>query len=725
MSRKSLIICLATLAAMLVALGVAIAFLYSGTGSSQRSRRVSLDDNFICFQAVPSDAALVAGFSHAGRAVSGTLSGTFLADSLSSWISDGSLESFRKCPMSVSLHYSGKLVPLYVIFTGKASDGAAATLADMTENCGFKTAGTGDFMVISESDNLVRSALRHIEQGLSVLDTPGFSDALECVEGRDALLISHLHLRKLMSAYTQKKLQRHSDFLERTADWSAFSLDGGYSLKGRPVYGSEADEFLTALEDCDPSVCEAADFLPSYTLFAASLSLKDFDEYSDGYQAFIDSRQKLQDFKAVQKSLGAKAGMMPEDLFQRLQLKELATAVFKVAGNREKVNLFNVESEDACLIFKGNEVSSMRGYVPSVHTWAYPGFAASVYGKLFDCADESCFTYIDGWIITGSRAAIEDYIERNSLDYTLNGYLADAGTKGLLSHHPSLATVYFSFSEDRDELQTCLKPEVLTYISPYMEDADCAPAVLTVGKDGDGLYYTLDMLSLQMKKTKAPSFERDTTVVVPVGPFGVMNSHTGKMNTFYQNAQNALCLRDENGKDQWGVPFGKPICGAVHSIDFYANGKLQYLFGAGSSVYLIDRLGRYVNGFPVDLGKEILIGPAAYDFTGARRYNIMVLHKDNTIQMYNLKGKMPQAWKGITAAETIKALPERLIIDNHDFWIVRTSIQTLIFPFYGGEPLTVYEGDLKIRPDSEVKIADGTSVQVSCYDGKIRTVKLL
>ena len=73
MSRKSLIICLATLAAMLVALGVAIAFLYSGTGSSQRSRRVSLDDKFICFQAVPSDAALVAGFSHAGGAVSGTL----------------------------------------------------------------------------------------------------------------------------------------------------------------------------------------------------------------------------------------------------------------------------------------------------------------------------------------------------------------------------------------------------------------------------------------------------------------------------------------------------------------------------------------------------------------------------------------------------------------------------------------------------------------------------
>ena len=258
-----------------------------------------------------------------------------------------------------------------------------------------------------------------------------------------------------------------------------------------------------------------------------------------------------------------------------------------------------------------------------------------------------------------------------------------------------------------------------------MKDADCAPAVLTVGKDSDGLYYTLDMLSLQMKKTKAPSFERDTTVVVPAGPFKVKNSHTGKMNTFYQNSQNALCLRDENGKDLWGVPFGKPICGTVHNVDYYANGKLQFLFGAGNSIYLIDRLGRYVNGFPLELGEEIVLGPDVYDFSGARKYNIMVLHKDNTIQMYNLKGKMPQAWKGITAAETIKSLPQRLTLSGKDFWVVRTSIQTLIFPFYGGESLTVYEGDLKIRPDSEVKIADGTSVQVSCYDGKIRTVKLL
>ena len=140
---------------------------------------------------------------------------------------------------------------------------------------------------------------------------------------------------------------------------------------------------------------------------------------------------------------------------------------------------------------------------------------------------------------------------------------------------------------------------------------------------------------------------------------------------------------------------------------------------------MIDRLGRYVTGFPLDLGKEIILGPDVYDFAGARKYNIMVLHKDNTIQMYNLKGQKPQAWKGIATGEKIKALPERLTIQGKDFWIVRTSLQTLIFPFYGGEPLTMFDGDGMIRPDSEVKPLDGTSVEVTCYDGKQKTIRII
>ena len=102
----------------------------------------------------------------------------------------------------------------------------------------------------------------------------------------------------------------------------------------------------------------------------------------------------------------------------------------------------------------------------------------------------------------------------------------------------------------------------------------------------------------------------------------------------------------------------------------------------------------------------------------------MVLHKDKTIEMYNLKGQKPSSWKGIKSEETIKSLPERLILGDKSCWVVRTSIRTMIYPFNGGEALTREEGDKMIRPDSKVRVIDDNTIEFECYDGKTRKVVL-
>ncbi len=243
-----------------------------------------------------------------------------------------------------------------------------------------------------------------------------------------------------------------------------------------------------------------------------------------------------------------------------------------------------------------------------------------------------------------------------------------------------------------------------------------------IGKSG--LKFRVQMPKLTMMREKAPEFERDTTVYIPQGPFRVKNSGTGKNNLFYQNSHSAICLKEEGGKDLWGIPFDGKLCGRAYNVDYYANGKLQIIFASGSKIYIIDRLSRYVRGFPLDLGKEILLGPDIYDFNGQRAYNIMVLHKDNSIEMYNLKGKKPSSWKTIKAPETVKNLPERIEVGGRTFWIVRTSVQTLIYPFGGGDALISFKGDEMLKPDTKIEIIDGTSVSGQSYDGKKRTVKL-
>ncbi len=707
MSRRSLILCLSVLAVLVVGTGVAVGFLYSGvdTGKSAKSSKVVSQDRYKLLTAVPSDAVLVACFSNKG-----------MLDSR----------------MAVSMHYSGKLLPLYVYDAGKPSETPseqATALIDSLAGKGMTAryaVAERSMVVASESEALVQSSLRHIDKQMSVMDAPGFADASSLVTGGDVLIVSNVHASYLLPAVFTKKYASYSGFMSRLSDWTAFDISEGgksFSLDGSVVYESDAAEFMTVLQNAQPSVSSLSAMIPSYTVFAATLPLGNLDGYVEGYKSFLDSRQLLQKNNASQKSLAGKAGVAPYELMASIGVKEVASVSFMAGGKLETVNLMKTDREIPEVLFKGMEGFSKKSYVPAVHSWPYAGFAASVFGNLFSLADESCFTWMNGWVISGSMNAVQEYVDGKALEYTLGQYMSDASQSDLLAERKSSFVAYFSFSEDYKVLDNAFKTAFLEFAAPIYRDEEYAPFVLSVAPGKSAPSVSAKVMKLQMQKTKAPAFERDTTVVVPKGPFQVKNSGTGKMNNFYQNSHLSLCL-SEDGKDLWGVPFKEPICGTAQNVDYYANGKLQIVFGAGSRIYMIDRLGRYVSGFPVDLGRQILIGPDVYDFNGTKKYNAMVLHKDNTLEMYNLKGQKPSSWKGIHPEETVKALPERIVVGGNSFWVVRTSIQTLIYPFYGGEVLTTFKGDQMIRPDSTVKVVDGTTVEVTCYDGKVRTVKL-
>lgn len=722
MSRKSLILCLILLAVLIVGTGVAVAFLYSGFDSSKdKSKQMPVESRYLLLRAVPSDAVAVGCFSGVPTVLENAYSQLGLP------------ESFKVERSVISLHYAGSLTPLYVLDMGKLAEMPSDQAVEVIENARQKgyvaehvNCAAHSLVVMSKSETLVKSSLRHIDKNVSVLDAPDFAKVGAAVSGDDVLFFSNVHAGRLLPSMLTKKYSSYSGFVTRFCDWTAFQLKSDAKallLNGAGVYEGETDEFMTVLSASLPSVSTIAEVLPSYTLFAASLPMADPQTYINAYGAYLDSRQLLHTNRARQRELAQRTGVTPTDFMNTIGLKEVAVAYFRSGADIKPVLLMKPTADDISLVFKGSDVRSLKGYVPTLHPWQYGSYASSVFGNLFDVGDEACFTYIKGWLVVGSRAVIEEYIEGKVLEYSLAEYMADASNSGFLSAKSSFLS-YFSFTADMNGLSDVFRKSFMKELKWLFSASEYSPAVLSVRPDRrGGVILDAKMLHLELSKSKAPVFERDTIVTVPSGPFDVKNSGTGKMNKFYQNSHLSLCL-SEGGKDLWGVPFKTPICGTAQNVDYYANGKLQIAFGSGSKLYLIDRLGRYVTGFPVELGKEILIGPDVYDFNGTHKYNIMVLHKDNTVEMYNLKGQKPASWKGIHPSETVKALPERLIVGGSSFWVVRTSIQTLIYPFYGGAPITKFTGDQVIRPDSQVKVVDGTTVQCQCYDGKARTVKL-
>ena len=702
MNRKSTIIAIVAIALMLAGIAWAVSRLYR----EDKPRQASANTEYPLLRAVPADAAAVFCFDGSAKAQS------VLADSvgvLKAFLApeDPTLTAFLakagESRMLVSLHNSGSLVPLVAAELPSADSTLLAPYEALALKAGLKTAYQDGLLLASRSETLLNSARRHLDEGLCILEAPGLEDLTGRIGGAAVAFLSARQTSKLLQTWSTARIRQYTDFVRTMADWTAFELavadDKHLFLKGTSACPDKATSFLTAFRGLKMPTASFGDALPYFADYAISIPVGDVSSYLERYRSFLDAKGKLNPYD---KALKDKAGrpVAPEQWAINYGIKEVVRASYQLDGIRQ----------DVVLVRSARDIPS--GSNP------YSGNLATLFGRLFDVVDTVCVSLPGHWTVMGSASAAGPFLDKKFLDYPLRERLSDAGLS-----LPAGIVAYASATDFPAVLTDLFSPVPAQALSAYVTGSAYAPALAGVDfSTGDpDIRVSLDKRAL--KGNKVQVLERDTTVVIPKGPFPVLNGETGKTNSFYQNANLYLCLNDENGKGVWGVPFKQPICGYVESIDYYGNGKIQFLFAAGQGLYLLDRLGRFVKDFPADLGKPVLLGPKAYDFTGAHGYTVMVLHQDNSLEMYNLHGQKPAAWKGIQAPETVKALPELLEVKDQKYWVVRTSIRTLVYGFDGGEPLTKDEGGKMIRPDSQITPAS-RGISVECYDGKTRDIKL-
>ena len=702
MNRKGTLISVVAIALMLAGIAWAVTSLYR----EDKPRKVATDTEYPLLRAIPADAAAVFCFDGTAKAHHAIADSTgilraFLAPDSPALMAY--LSKAGEARMAVSLHNSGSLVPLVASELPVADSASLAPFENLASKAGLKTAFQDGLLLASTSETLLNSARRHLDEGLCILEAPGLEDLTGRIGGSAVAFLSARQAPKILQTWSTARIRQNTDFVRTLADWTAFELVGADDkhivLKGTSALPEKGTSFLTALRGLKMPAASFGDALPYFADYAFSIPVGDVTSYLERYRSFQDAKGRLTPYN---KSLKEKAGrdMGPEQWALHYQIREVVRASYQLDGIRE----------DVLLVRTGRDIPS--GSNP------YRGNVATLFGKLFDVVDTVCVSLPGHWTVMGSDAAVSPFADKKFLDYPLRERLSDAGLSV-----PSGIVAYASVTDCPSVLTDLFSKAPAEVFATYVAGSAYAPALAGVDLSSGEPDIRVSLDKRALKGNKVQVLKRDTTVVIPTGPFPVLNGETGKTNSFYQNANLYLCLNDENGKGVWGVPFKQPICGAVESIDYYGNGKIQFLFAAGQNLYLLDRLGRFVKDFPADLGKPVLLGPKVYDFTGAHGYTVMVLHKDNSLEMYNLHGQKPASWKGINAPETVKELPELMEIKDKKYWVVRTSIRTLVYGFDGGDPLTRDEGGKMIRPDSQIT-PTSRGLTVDCYDGKTRDIKL-
>ena len=722
MSKKTLYILIAAAVILIGGIAVAVASLYSNT----KEKGPAVDpaqfiERHALIEAVPSDAAIVFCVKNFGRALEllGDTTAVFrqLTSGKFDKIARESFEGLKRDPAIISIHYSKDMPPLLVVKSGKEiSDSTwndCSKLRTVADSSGLFSRVSGDLILIASSETIANSSARHISEGHSVLESTGFAELASQVPGSDIIFVSNAYSDNILDAYFARKYRKHGDFFKELAGWSAFSLtkhtDSEVSMDGTLLYGSDPAFYMNVPRHAGTGAVGIADAVPANTDFVIDLPIGNINSYIKAYRNYLDAKSRLDKYEAQLSRQKKDVGQSAEEWAKSLDIKEIAIVNLHFGGRLRQLLFLKPGGKR-----QGEGVSDFTSMA---------GFPKTVFGDIFTAEEESAYTIVNGWMVIGERDCLDEFSQMTF--ETLRERLTASGLSDKIPQKGCGFWMYHSLTEDPNLIGTTFSPVMAKGFRDVIAGVSYVPAILSATSRGDKMGLSLDVKRTELPGGRAPvPSVRDTTVTVTNGEFKVTNSATGKINTLYQNKHLSICLKDENGKDMWGIPFKFPFRGYVKEVDFYKNGKLQYLFAADSKLYMIDRLGRFVGGTPVDLGKKISLGPEAYDFSGNNEYTAMVLFKDNTVGLFDLKGAPVPSWKGITSEETIKSLPEPLEGGGKRYWIVRTSRQAFVCPFEGGDPVIIGEGKKMIRPDSEITINEKGVFTAKCHDGKERTFKL-
>ena len=693
---------------------------------SQTEPRSSSVSHSEVLKAVPSDAAAVLCFQNARSglelitdktaAFSTLISGSQLFRRFISELKDSAL--LKSQHMAVSVHYTGSLEPLMIIDCGKSQSDTTSTQGDLlslAESANLSASlvrhGSVTYMIISASETIVNSSKRHLSGDVSILDDGSFASLARQMDSKDVVFFSHNYADKLMGAYFGRPLRQHSSFVRKAADWTAFDINDITSrhiqMQGRSLCSDSRSQFMHVLRDNPSGECRFAEGVPEQTWYALALGPASLESWLSSYESYLDASSMLGKHESACASLKSRTGMSLQKWASEFKLCEAVMAGWTDVENNDHEAVILRSS-------KPRKVSS------DTQPFDDGDAVSALYGSVFQIPSDAVSAAVGDWTAIGDEESVADWVSHMKGGEVLQNFLdqisVSAPGKG------SAMAGYFSMDRSASRLDELFRPVLASDFAATLDGVAYEPVVFSYGKDG----FTWDSYRLESSdRSAAASVARaahNTGIEIPAGPFRVTNSATGRTNLFYQNQQLSLCLKEESGKGLWGVPFKTPICGYASNVDYYANGKLQILFAAGSSLYIIDRTGRFVSGFPVDLGKDILLGPALSGEPGA--YKVMVIHTDNTVGVYGLDGQPDPAWLGLSVDGTITSMPALVTNGDMSCLVVRTTAGTQIFGPQGGEPLYTKTGSKAISRDSAVEISEGGTVTFTCNDGKKRKIQL-
>lgn len=597
--------------------------------------------------------------------------------------------------------------------------------------------------LISSSSMLVEESIRTIHNETNLTLDPGLQ-AVRKTAGRYVhanLYINYERLPDLLYPFVKDSGWGQLGRLSTLSSWGELDLDvnqASVTLNGMTQANSDLPLFLNAFREQSPVKMELHEIMPSGITSFLHLGVGDREKFKEDILSYWNGLGEGQEINAETQRITQLYGFDPLEDLSRILDDELAWFAIEGVTSNPGEELLLIEtrsrSETVDVVMRwvrqylqknAFDMQSMRHVYQldnqtSFNIYRLPDqfYKGTPAAPLFN----KYFTVYENYLIFGpSTDVISRVIYQNVLHKTFVNDPVYKEISGSFSNRSSV-TLFFRPYAFLNYKKGILLDGISNKLGKLELFLRRIPGVVVQYSTEDGLFYQSisSKYTPQIRDKALTVWESlmDTTIVIK--PALVVNHNTSEKEIFVQDLANRVYLINSAGRILWKQPVDGPILGDVCQVDFYRNGKLQYLFNTAKKIHLIDRNGNYVERYPISLRSDATNPLSVFDYDNSRDYRLCVATEDRKIYLYDIEGNMITGWKFGETESMVTGAIQHFRIGDSDYIIAVDQNRAYILNRRGRERIRLKDRvvlspqnplvlDMNIREDKPRWISTDTS----------------
>lgn len=575
-----------------------------------------------------------------------------------------------------------------------------------------------DYILISPSEPLLEGSIRQIRDGISLQDQSDFSkvalSAGQNVHGNMFINLSRFpeYIGRALNGGIPRNAndRKYGSWLELdlTLRPDALLLNGFAS-------SGDTTAWLDIFKHQEPQKIELDKILPANCMSFFAFGINDATKYRedlDGYLANTQVYRKRQaDMSELQGITGGDAISECLSFINReaglayLPGLDAGVEAAVVIGTQSQNMAFEVLSGWLSKL-ASKEGKSINDYRHTyridqerqhyIYDMPVPKLPEILFGPLFDEVKGKYFSFSGNYlIIADSRQAIQDIIYFKELNKTLS---TDPTFQSTVESIVSRSNFYFYSAPFRSaslytEKLNSFWDKWITKNEEFLQKMG-AFSLQIQSQPRSELYFHNLIVKFADNSPDRPEtvWESRLETTLNFKPALVTNHSTRGKEIFIQDEANKLYLVNSSGRILWNLPMDEAIRSEVFQIDYYKNGKLQYLFSTDNSLHLLDREGNYVDKYPIRLRSTATNGMALFDYDKSRDYRIFIAGSDKKVYLYDKTGSQVKGWEFDTTEGVVNQPVIYQRIGTKDYIIFSDEMRVYILD---------RRGEVRVNPEKQ------------------------